>query len=886
MEDIPQHYKQFYVAYRKIKKNILQMSKKHKRKLEKDMIQSAAKKVDKQGIELLPPFLFNDIIRQEIKKINRFAEKKYEEIIDNLMNMYKILKSMENKKYDFDRTSIEKQLDMIGSDIIHFDFYIRKNSKTIMKLGFYFDKVMNISINHWLMLSLIKERFCNINIDNLIVYLSFLYSLLRSLNETKQMVKKDNKWKPPDTFERTSTKFLIKYDDIVYTKVKIVKHLPYLIFDFSDQDLENHFKYFIKHRKYASFFDGKKDQGKKNTASSASKKTTITTNTNINKNIKESTITAASTTTGTAVGTITGTTVETTTNANVDTHTSTVKPFTESQQITSVYFDNHKASYYIKRILRYENAQLIRFRWYGDNDGNLDKTIFIERKVHHEEWTGEASTKERFELPQKYVMKYMTGALNIKEYFLKRMNKKKKEIEKQTMLVNTIEKMSSNKNEYDKKKQENIQSNDNNSALNTLREKTIKNIKLGSQIQRIILKEKLEPIIRTSYLRAAFQLNDNNLVRISIDTNISMLNEYVPRRQNWCRLAEEALGKNEVTRLNYGIIEVKLKVEKMPEWIDTILKTNNSINVYKYSKYQTAMAVLHSEKIKYIPIWIYNNVHEQFISSKNITGSLPGNKEENSLQIKGSLYLKTEKNWNTQWDKEKKRQEEREKQKQKKREKQKEKERQRQRKKQFALEMELCTIDDMHTSDDKIHTNKSLELKKFKCIPKMVSYANAKTENISNYNTLQKWNMLDKTYLWLNQKYNENNKSLKSETINLLKIDPKVNFAAERTFLHYALMSVYINLLALFLEKYKNKNRNLDFIIASLFLASFTSLFFSYFVYLNRIQIIQNRKTRESLNRRTRFDTVAGPVLFLGFMLVAIILSFYFNFKLKSKQIV
>lgn len=856
------------------------MSKKHKRKLEKDMIQSAAKKADKQGIELLPPFLFNDIIRQEIKKINQFAENKYKEIIDNLLNMYKILKSMENKKYDFDRTNIEKQLDMIGSDIIHFDFYIRKNSKTIMKLGFYFDKVMNISINHWLMLSLIKERFCNINIDNLIVYLSFLYSLLRSLNETKQVVKKDNKWKPPDTFERTSTKFLIKYDDIVYTKVKIVKHLPYLIFDFSDQDLEKHFKYFIKHKKHASFFDGKKEQGKKHTAVGAFKRTTITntsTNANTNKNTNGGTSTAA----GTAIGTTTGTTTTT----DVDAHTGAVKPFTESQQITSVYFDNHEASYYIRRILRYENAQLVRFRWYGDNDGNLDKTIFIERKVHHEEWTGEASTKERFELPQKYVMKYMTGALNVKEYFLKRMNKKKKEIEKQANLVNTMDKMSPNKSDSIRKKQKNIQSSDNNSALNTLREKTIKNIKLGSQIQRKILKEKLEPIIRTSYLRAAFQLNDNNLVRISIDTNISMLNEYVPKRQNWCRLAEEALGKNEVTRLNYGIIEVKLKVEKMPEWIDTILKTNNSINVYKYSKYQTAMAILHSEKIKYIPLWIYNNIHEQFISSRNITGSLTGNKGENSLQIKGNLYIKTENNWSPQWDKAKNKQEEGEKQKQKKRQKQKEKERQRQRKKQFALEMELCTIDDMHTSDDKMHTSKSLELKKFKCIPKMVSYANAKTENISNYNTLQKWNMLDKTYLWLNQKYNENNKSSKNETINLLKIDPKVNFAAERTFLHYALMSVYINLLALFLEKYKNKNRNLDFVIASLFLASFTSLFFSYFVYLNRIQIIQNRKTRESLNRRTRFDTVAGPLLFLTFMLVAIILSFCFNFKLKSKHI-
>lgn len=34
---------------------------------------------------------------------------------------------------------------------------------------------------------------------------------------------------------------------------------------------------------------------------------------------------------------------------------------------------------YEKRILRFEGAQLIRFRWYGSNDSEGDKTIFIER---------------------------------------------------------------------------------------------------------------------------------------------------------------------------------------------------------------------------------------------------------------------------------------------------------------------------------------------------------------------------------------------------------------------------------------------------------------------------------------------------------------------------
>ncbi|CRH00915.1 conserved Plasmodium protein, unknown function [Plasmodium relictum] len=734
MDDIPSHYRKYYVSYKKIKRTILRMGRKYKKKLEKDLIQNAAKKVDKQGIKMLPPFLFNDIISQEIKKINKFAENKYNDIIYNLINIYKLLKSLEYNKSGIEKDDIEKQLDLIGCDIIHFDFYIHKNSKIIMKLGFFFDKVMSISINQWLLLSLIKEKFCNINIDNLIVYLSFLYTLLRSLNENTENQNKSNKWKPPDTFERTSTKFLIKYDDIVYTKVKIVKHLPYLIFDFSNEDLENHFKYFIKNEKYKSF--------------------------NVKKNINDK--------------------------------ENNFKPFNESQQITSVYFDNKQASCYTKRILRYENAQLIRFRWYNDNEGDPNKTIFIERKIHHEEWTGESSTKERFELDQKYVLKFMNGELNIRDFFLKRLSKKKKELLKKN---------------YNSKEDNSI-----------LEEKIKKSIKLGNEIQKKILRNKLEPIIRTSYLRSAFQLTNDNAVRISIDTNVSMLNEYVEKREHWCRLAEEALGKNEIIRLNYGIIEVKLKVENMPEWINDILNSNKSINAYKYSKYQTAMALLHSEKIKYIPIWIYKNIHENFKSSNKLTNSILKNSRN---------YQKEKKDLNS------------------------------------------------------INTNELSYNKNYKNNMSSTDYLNQ--FNLSRYNTLQKWNLLDKTFFWINNKYNE--KINKCENINLLKIDPKINFAAERTFLHYSLMSVYINLLALFLEKYKNKNRNLDFIIILLFSASFISLISSYATYLKRIDIIQKRKTKEPLKGRLRFDSFFGPLIFLLFLFFSIILSFYFNFKFKTKKI-
>ncbi|KJP88129.1 hypothetical protein AK88_02246 [Plasmodium fragile] len=765
MVDVPKHYRKYYVSYKKIKRTIIRMGHKYKKKLEKDLIQSAARRVDEQGIKLLPPFLFNDLITQEIKKINKFSEKKYDEITDSLMKTYEELKSVQSYSGKNEKEEMEKKIDLIGCDIVHFDFYIHQNCKILMRLGFFFDNVMNISINQWLMLGLIKEKFCNINVDELVVYLSLLYALHRArcgADAYNAAPPPDGKtWVPPETFERTSTKFLMKYEDIVYTKVKIVKHLPYLIFGLNNEDLEAHFRSFVqmKRGKLGDEFGGDQD----------------------------------------------------------DTHGQN-KALNESQQITSVYLDNEEATCYSNRILRYENAQLIRFRWYNDNDGDPDKTIFIERKIHHEQWTGENSTKERFELEQKYVLKFMTGQMDVSKFFQKRQTTMGKQA--------TLEKGTSNAN---------------------LQKKTKKNEALATEIQDMIMKNGLEPIIRTSYLRSAFQLSNDNSVRISIDTNVSMLNEYVHKREHWCRLAEEALRTNEIRRLNYAILEVKLKVEKIPQWVQDILNSNHFINTYKYSKYQTAMALLHPDKIKYIPVWIHSNVHEKFKPNNNyaesvLTGYSSCGRGDNSNvdSVQASVGMTME-----------------------------------------NVSSFAPGASDRHEiiplggyGDLSVNRTNQIYLN---------DYTHHTNHLTSSHQCLQKWNILDKTCLWLQHKYSQNKNA--QEKINLLKMDPKINFAAERTFLHYSLISVYITLLALFLEKYKNENKNLDLVIFLLLGTSFTSLISSYFLFLKRVEIIDGRKTKEPLLGRRRFDSFYSPLIFLVILFFSIILSIYFNFNMKAIKV-
>lgn len=53
------------------------------------------------------------------------------------------------------------------------------------------------------------------------------------------------------------------------------------------------------------------------------------------------------------------------------------------QWITSVYMDNKEHDLYATRLRREEGARLLRLRWYGLAP---DKSIYVERKTHHEHW--------------------------------------------------------------------------------------------------------------------------------------------------------------------------------------------------------------------------------------------------------------------------------------------------------------------------------------------------------------------------------------------------------------------------------------------------------------------------------------------------------------------
>ncbi|GMG55758.1 unnamed protein product [Ambrosiozyma monospora] len=79
---------------------------------------------------------------------------------------------------------------------------------------------------------------------------------------------------------------------------------------------------------------------------------------------------------------------------------------TEDSAITSIYYDNEAMDLYYGRLEKTEGAEAIRIRWYG---GMGAETVFVERKTHREDWTGEKSVKARFPMKEFRVNDFMSG---------------------------------------------------------------------------------------------------------------------------------------------------------------------------------------------------------------------------------------------------------------------------------------------------------------------------------------------------------------------------------------------------------------------------------------------------------------------------------------------
>lgn len=251
------------------------------------------------------------------------------------------------------------------------------------------------------------------------------------------------------------------------------------------------------------------------------------------------------------------------------------KEFEEKDSsITSIYYDNVDTwELYEGRLKKTEGAEAIRLRWYG---GMENETIFVERKTHREDWTGEKSVKARFTLKEKNVNAFMAGKMTVEEAFAK-MRKDGKKSEKE---IADLE-------------------------------------QLAREIQYRVITRKLVPVTRSFYHRTAFQLPGDARVRISLDTELTMTREdNMDGRQrsgkNWRRMdigidwPFSQLPSEDVELFPYAVLEVKLQTQagqEPPQWVRDLTASHLVEAVPKFSKFIHGTATMFPHKINLLPFW-------------------------------------------------------------------------------------------------------------------------------------------------------------------------------------------------------------------------------------------------------------------------------------------
>lgn len=236
--------------------------------------------------------------------------------------------------------------------------------------------------------------------------------------------------------------------------------------------------------------------------------------------------------------------------------------------ISSVYLDNDAMDLYRGRLQKNEGAEAIRLRWYGSAD---PAEVFVERKTHREDWTGEISCKERFTIKHKHVNEFLQGKYTPEELAERALKDGASE------------------------------------------EKAAKIAELAREVQASVKSKDLKPTLRTFYNRTAFQLPADASVRISLDTELAMIREDVPGSRHWRRTDFDrkypfaGLSDEDVVHFPYAILEVKLQTQHgctPPAWVENLVKSHLVEEVPKFSKYIHGCSILYEDRLDLFPFWL------------------------------------------------------------------------------------------------------------------------------------------------------------------------------------------------------------------------------------------------------------------------------------------
>lgn len=243
--------------------------------------------------------------------------------------------------------------------------------------------------------------------------------------------------------------------------------------------------------------------------------------------------------------------------------------------VTSLYLDNSQFELYESQLLKMQTVPTsLRFRWYG----HLYEKPDIVLEQHNEE-DGHIT---RISLKDKSIDSFLDGDSKVVKH--------------------TINKL----------RQRNVAETD------------IKEYETNAEeLQDFVTSHRLEPMLRTVYRRAAFEIPGDDRVRMILDSDIlfireDTLNKSLPIRDpaHWRRSDLDQpnvnlatlLRKGEYARFPYSVLEVRLhnRSQERPSWIEELKASGLVHEVPHFTKFLHGVAVLfgEDERLDSLPFWL------------------------------------------------------------------------------------------------------------------------------------------------------------------------------------------------------------------------------------------------------------------------------------------
>jgi len=133
---------------------------------------------------------------------------------------------------------------------------------------------------------------------------------------------------------------------------------------------------------------------------------------------------------------------------------------------------------------------------------------------------------------------------------------------------------------------------------------------LVREILQVIQTKQLVPTMRTQCMRTAFQIPFDDTVRVSLDTNLCMISERgydIKGGKVWHRDPHKPLLNTQITRFPHAVLEIKLNLGPggvTPKWVTDLQSSGLLYEVHKYSKFIHGCASLLPDEVRAVPYWI------------------------------------------------------------------------------------------------------------------------------------------------------------------------------------------------------------------------------------------------------------------------------------------